>query len=52
MSADTYLDCPCCGTKKGVTIYHLYDFQLLSTGKIIHTAKGICEVCGLEFKSE
>ena len=50
MSADTYRDCPKCGEKDSVSIYYVWDFELLPDGKILNTLKGRCNKCNLEFK--
>lgn len=48
MSADTWIDCPCCGEYVG--IYYLFDFVLNKDGTITHAAEGSCDKCETKFK--
>lgn len=48
MSADTWMDCPICRAKESVRIDYVWD--VTKDGKIIHSAKGYCKVCGKDFK--
>ena len=50
MSADEYLDCPCCDGEKSVRIDHLWDYILYGSGAIITDMNGVCSVCGMTFK--
>ena len=50
MSADEYLDCPCCDCKRSVRMDNVKDYTLYGSGNIISDMRGVCSVYGMTFK--
>ena len=50
MSADEYLDCPCCDGERSVRMDYVNNYSLYGSGAIISDIRGICLECGMTFK--
>lgn len=50
MSADEYLDCPCCDSERSVRMDNVKDYTLYGSGVIISDMNGMCLACGMTFK--